>query len=203
MIIRNTVLEEYMIKKASVLEGMSRGDTICAFKRGEQWAFRFLYDRFSGIVKSAGRLVGLCSADIDDLTVTVWTKIWLKRSHYVDTSFEGWVWRVSCDEARDLKRRNRRYERRHRLAADNGMSDGDGAASSTADRATRDRLALARMALDRLPRRQKTIMWLHLYGYTYREIAATLAIETGTVGASLSAARRNVRDYLRAHDRDE
>ena len=94
---------------------------------------------------------------------------------------EGWVWR--CVVNRALKARSRPT-----LPEVEAGAEDDGNASGDAD-------VRARVAA--LPERQRLVVFLRYYAdLGYREIAAALDVETGTVSATLSAAHASLRASL-------
>jgi DNA-directed RNA polymerase specialized sigma24 family protein len=88
-------------------------------------------------------------------------------------TLEAWVWRIVVNAARDARRR------RPQLA-------------EARDEATNGHAPL--LPLDLLTERQREIVFLRYYAdLDYAAIAASLAISPGTVGATLSAARKTLR----------
>jgi RNA polymerase sigma-70 factor (ECF subfamily) len=100
-----------------------------------------------------------------------------RRRFRGEGTLEAWVWRIVLNAARDAGRRKRR-----KLAA----------ASPVDMRA--DELGLP---LDLLTERQREVLFLHYYAdLDYGTIADALDISSGTVGATLSAARQTLRGAL-------
>jgi RNA polymerase sigma-70 factor (ECF subfamily) len=92
-------------------------------------------------------------------------------------SLEGWVWRCVVNRARKARPR-----RPLELPLDDIQASGD-----HEDADLRARLAA-------LPERQRLVVFLRYFaGLEYREIAAALEIESGTVSATLHAAHANLR----------
>ena len=88
---------------------------------------------------------------------------------------EAWVWRIVVNKARDARRRRPPHLQPSR---DVHVPD---------------------VPLDGLTQRQREIVFLHYYAdLDYSEIASALRISSGTVGATLNAARRTLRDVLEA-----
>lgn len=114
-----------------------------------------------------------------DAVQEAFAKAFRKRRRFRgDGSLEAWVWRIVVNAARDAGRRNRR-----RAAAP---------PSPVAARA--DELGLP---LELLTERQREVLFLHYYAdLDYVTIADALDISSGTVGATLSAARQTLRGAL-------
>ena len=100
-----------------------------------------------------------------------------RRRFRGDGSLEAWVWRIVVNAARDVARRQRRK-----------------VAAPTPVEARADELGLP---LDLLSERQREVLFLHYYAdLDYTTIAHALGISPGTVGATLSTARRTLRGAL-------
>lgn len=92
-------------------------------------------------------------------------------------SLEGWVWRCVVNRAR--KARPRRLPE---LPTDEVMTNGH------------DEHTELGVRLAALPERQRLVVFLRYFAdLEYREIAAALGIETGTVSATLHAAHASLR----------
>jgi DNA-directed RNA polymerase specialized sigma24 family protein len=103
-----------------------------------------------------------------------------RRSYRGRGSLEAWVWRIVVNAARDA-RRNRRplLGLRDRQQAVNHNGRGE------------------TLPLDLLTDRQREVLFLHYYAdLDYATIAEALGISPGTVGATLSTARRVLRQAL-------
>src|SRR3954447_20278521 len=94
-----------------------------------------------------------------------------------DGTLEAWVWRIVVNAARDARRR---------------------ASSETADLwSPAGESSAAEVPLQSLTARQREIVFLHYFAdLSYDEIASALGISPGTVGATLTAARRTLRVSL-------
>jgi RNA polymerase sigma-70 factor (ECF subfamily) len=100
-----------------------------------------------------------------------------KRRGYRGTGpLEAWVWSIVVNAARDARR-----SRREPVAPLRPTENGHASV----------------VPLDLLTERQREIVFLHYYAdLDYTAIAAALAISPGTVGATLSAARRTLRQAM-------
>src|SRR4051794_2854409 len=89
-------------------------------------------------------------------------------------TLEAWVWRIVVNSARDARRRAKRGTHTPSSVAENTSAVG--------------------VPLDGLTERQREIIFLHYFAdLSYDEIACALEIRPGTVGATLTAARRTLR----------
>ena len=96
-------------------------------------------------------------------------------------TLEAWVWRIVVNAARDARRRTGRGV----PEPSNSLLQGG------------DRESPGSLPLELLTERQREIVFLHYYAdLDYAAIADALAISPGTVGATLTAARRALRGAL-------
>lgn len=101
-----------------------------------------------------------------------------RRRFRGEGSLEAWVWRIVVNAARDAGRRRRR-------------KTGE---APTPVEAQAQELGLP---LELLTERQREVLFLHYFAdLDYTTIARALGISPGTVGATLSAARKTLRGAL-------
>ncbi len=99
-------------------------------------------------------------------------------------SLDGWVWHIVVNAARDA-----RAHRREETAPE--------PASELHDPAEEPRRQLVRDAVERLPERQRLVLFLRYYAdLDYRAIAEAVAVSEGTVAATLNAAHSRLRELL-------
>src|SRR4051812_11393681 len=100
-----------------------------------------------------------------------------RRRFRGEGTLEAWVWRIVVNAARDARRR----------AKPNASDDVFRVPESQG----------AGVPLEDLTDRQREIVFLHYFAdLSYEEIAAALGISAGTVGATLTTARRTLRAAL-------
>ena len=121
-----------------------------------------------------------------------------------DHEVAAWLRRVclnlGSNRLRDRRRVQERVERAGRLGA--ASSGGDPEDPSRAV-LRREEQAEVRRALARLPERQRHCLLLRHAGYSYTEIAATLAIAVGSVGVLLARAEKAFREAYEADQADQ
>jgi RNA polymerase sigma-70 factor (ECF subfamily) len=106
-----------------------------------------------------------------------------RRSYRGDGSIEGWVWRIVFRVALEKRRRppEQPLEDQFALALPGPAVD-----------------PVLNDALRELPKRQRMIVFLYyLADLSYEQISEACGISEGTVGASLSKARRTLAEALR------
>jgi RNA polymerase sigma-70 factor (ECF subfamily) len=117
----------------------------------------------------------------EDAVQDAFAKAVRKRRRYRGRgSLEAWVWRIVVNAARDARRKQRPL---HGLRDRPEQATPDGRDGS--------------IPLELLTERQREVLFLHYYAdLDYATIADALGISPGTVGATLSTARRVLRQAL-------
>jgi RNA polymerase sigma-70 factor (ECF subfamily) len=132
-------------------------------------------------------------AEAEDLTQEVFLKLWQNLPKYVaESSFRAWAFRVARNLFVDAYRRSR--EQRRATWVDPEFLDtlpgGDDPHTSAV---RRQRLEMARSALDRLPEELARLIMLRDFAdWSYEELAVELEIPVGTVKSRLNRARREL-----------
>ena len=117
------------------------------------------------------------------------------------TNERSWLFAVATNLVRDDARKDAR--RRHHLAllADEVRDDAAPAADSALERAQEQ--AVARRALDVLDDRDRNALLMREEGLDYHEIAEALELSVGSVGTTLSRARKRLVEAYEALQRDK
>jgi RNA polymerase sigma-70 factor, ECF subfamily len=103
-----------------------------------------------------------------------------RRSYHGRGSLEAWVWRIVVNAARDARRKPWPLLGLRERPAAPALNGGG-----------------SLLPLELLTDRQREVLYLHYYAdLDYATIAETLGISPGTVGATLSTARRVLRQAL-------
>jgi RNA polymerase sigma-70 factor (ECF subfamily) len=101
---------------------------------------------------------------------------------------EAWLITVGMNLLRNARSTSARRARLLRTELDR---DGTPAAPGHVDRSPSERV---RAALDAMPERERQILLLRAEGYSYRDIAAALALNEASVGTLLARAKQAFRD---------
>jgi RNA polymerase sigma factor (sigma-70 family) len=136
-------------------------------------------ERFRAFLLSATALLRDGDAALDAVQDGFAVALRRRRSFRRDGTLEAWLWRIVLNAARDQRRRRRREAVLERVETSNDEAySWDG----------------MRAALLTLPERQRIVVFLRYYAdLPYDRIAEILGVSTGTVAASLNAARSALR----------
>jgi len=142
--------------------------------------------RFEVFERVAASVTGDAERARDVVQEAFATAVRKRRSFRGEGPLEAWVWRIVLNAARSDARPD---ARRRAPALEYGQPAG------TNGRPERD--AELRVALARLPERQRTAIFLRYYAdLDYAAIGQALGIRPGTVAATLNAAHAALRSQL-------
>lgn len=119
----------------------------------------------------------------------------LRQEHIV--SERSWLFAVATNLVRDEARKDERRRRHLSLLADEARAAELAEPEPTAMERAED-AALARRALEQLGERDRNALLLREEGLDYQEIADALALSPGSVGTTLSRARRRLAEAYEA-----
>ena len=138
--------------------------------------------RFDVFARVAASVTGDGERARDAVQEAFATAVRKRGSFRGEGPLEAWVWRIVLNAARSDVRRSIPAVDLDEQAAANGHPEGD---------------AELRVALARLPERQRTAVFLRYYAdLDYVAIGEALGIRTGTVAATLNAAHTALRSRL-------
>ena len=138
--------------------------------------------RFEVFARVAASVTGDGERARDAVQDAFATAVSRRRSFRGDGPLEAWVWRIVLNRARSDVRR--------RVPSANGEEHMNGNGYPERD-------AELRIALARLPERQRTAVFLRYYAdLSYAAIGEALGITEGTVAATLNAALTTLRTRL-------
>jgi RNA polymerase sigma-70 factor, ECF subfamily len=138
--------------------------------------------RFDVFARVAAGVTGDAEQARDAVQEAFATAVRKRGSFRREGPLEAWVWRIVLNAARTDVRRTTRAADHHEPASSNGRPEHD---------------ADLRLALSRLPERQRTAVFLRYYAdLDYAAIGEALNIAEGTVAATLNAAHAALRACL-------
>ena len=140
--------------------------------------------RFEVFARVAASVTGDAERGRDAVQDAFATAVSRRRSFRGDGPLEAWVWRIVLNGARSDVRR--------RVPSANGDEHMNGNGNGHPEHDAELRIALAR-----LPERQRTAVFLRYYAdLSYASIGEALGITEGTVAATLNAALTTLRTRL-------
>ena len=140
-------------------------------------------ERFEQFARFATAICRDAELGRDTVQTAFATALRQRRSFRGEGRLEAWVWRIVVNEARRLARRphEESIEQVPEVAVNGQASDALG----------------FRAWIAALPERQREALFLRYFAdLDYRTIAGVLAVEIGTVSATLSAAHQTLRKRL-------
>lgn len=185
-------MRDPMIGKAAdpKMNQISDPDLVVKAASGDEEAFRLLYRRYAGKVRSTlFRLGG--SSHLNDLAQEVFVKVWRNLPKLKEAqTFSAWIYRITINVAQDALRERGRYPLS--VLPDESV-DGQDLAKNV------EETELVKLVLLNLDFAHRTVLVLHeMEGWTEQEIAEALDIPQGTVKSRLFHARAKARAILAA-----
>jgi RNA polymerase sigma-70 factor, ECF subfamily len=172
----------------------NQADIIKRCLKGDEKAFRLLYDTF------ASRMLGVCkryareTAEAEDLLQEGFMKVYEQLSGFKhDGSLEGWVYRIIVNNAIDSYRKNYKMQTVE-ISEVNADSLPFVSANDILSAITTDELL---ENIKFLPRQYGIVFNLYVFeGFKYHEIAEKLKISEGAVKSNLFDARRLLKEKI-------
>lgn len=160
-------------------------------RSGDANAFELLYDRYHRLVHGVALRVLADPGGAEDVTQSVFLKIWSNPQLFRDGSFGAWISRVARNRALDLAR-SRATHVQDELG---DLREGNNALEDFAlARMDGER---ARQALEHLPPEQREPIELGFFGgATQEQIARQTGLPLGTVKTRIRTGLRRLRSML-------
>lgn len=154
-------------------------------------AFELLYDQYHRLVYGVAMRVLGDPAGAEDVTQSVFLKIWSAPQLFREGNFGAWIARVARNRALDLAR-NRRIQRENESPV--SLSESDALEDLALASIDGER---ARLALTRLPREQREPIELGFFGgATQEQIARQTGLPLGTIKTRMRTGLRRLRSIL-------
>jgi RNA polymerase sigma factor (sigma-70 family) len=176
---------------------LTDGVLMDAVKSGDAAAFEALFERYYPQVYAVTMRVVGSPEDAEELTLDVFMKLYERPLERVeDGALGGWLYRTALNSAfnslRSRKRRLGWLQRAALLYRRDQQAADDPAVVVERDSDARE----VRVALSRLPEKQRNVLVLRSHGFQYREIAQAVGISPTSVGTTLARAERALRHQL-------
>jgi RNA polymerase sigma-70 factor (ECF subfamily) len=186
---------ELLVPMTSATDANDEADLLQRARARDRQAFAALYRRHVGRVHALCRRMAGDVPLAEELTQTVFIKLWQKLDRFRgESTFGSWLHRLTVNTVLTEFRTTRRREARV-------FGTDDPAAFETPAISASSRPGLRldlEQAIAALPPRARLVFVLYdIEGYTHEEIAALLDLETGTTKAQLHRARQLLQENLR------
>ena len=160
-------------------------------RRRDVRAFEALYDDYHRLVYSVALRVLTDREAAEDVTQSVFMKLWSDPDAFISGNFGAWVVRVARNRAFDvLRTRAARPESEIPESLPTGDSIEDATFSQLDARSLRD-------AVDRLPVEQRDLIELGFFGgITHQEMARRTGLPLGTIKTRIRTGLRRLRNAL-------
>ena len=171
--------------------GPNEQDLIEGCRRGNRQAQQLLYDRYAGRMYSVCLRYARNPMEAEDIVVIAFTKIFERISQYRgEGSFEGWIRRITVNEALSALRRNRTMG----IEADLDSADREIDYQQLSDHLEAEDLI---QIIEKLPPGYRVVFNMYaIDGYSHKEIAEALGISENTSKSQLSRARAVLQKLL-------
>lgn len=167
-------------------------DLINRARKGDRWAFsKLVRQHRQGVINVVYRMCG--DANIaEDAAQETFVRVWQHIDRYQPrAAFRSWLYKIALNTARNLLRR----EKPTADVDDYVMIDRNPGPEQSVE--LTERAHIIQKAVLSLPEASRNVLVLREYeGLSYRDIADTLDIPTGTVMSRLSYARQLLRKSL-------
>lgn len=181
-------------------------DLVKQAKKGSQIAFGQLYNKYKPMVESTARMYSKDQDDVDDLTSTVFIKVFKKLNTFVtNDSFEKWVKTIAINTCIDYTRKIKRDQVLVYVDNDENSiqlpSEDDDPEELLVRKEISQELADAK---EILTEKQFEVMQLYYSeGYLYREIAEKLALPLGSVKSEIHRAKLKLNKVLTSNNKSQ
>ena len=182
----NQTPQEHPVGDAGWRPGTSVDDLVAAARRGEQWAWDALVERFRPLVRAVAARYRLCGVDVDDVDQTVWLRLIENLGRIREPrALPRWLATTAGNESLRVARSHRRTllvdptdDTVHQLETPQPVE-------LDANLLRREVSDAVRRGLAELPAAQRELLTLLADGrLTYREISRIMAIPVGSIGPS-------------------
>ncbi len=179
---------------------MNDVEIVRGLKKGENWAFEFLYRDFAGKIGSIAKAY-LGSDDVDDVVQEVMMRVFKGINKFKgDSRLSTWIYRITVNVCKDFLSK---YKKRSEILTDFSEDEEATLPHPVADMDTSMTAAgeveyeRVLQALEKLPAEDRLLIKLRdIDGLSYEEISQILAKPVGSVKSSLHYARKRLRKLL-------
>ena len=168
--------------------------------QGDDSAFEALYKRFSRSLYGMAFRMMNDAKEAEDVLQEGFTYIWRKAGTYDPTRSSPFAWAVMItrNKAIDRLRVRQRIEKLRERVTSEELFDQDKDETSANEPTLRERGAIVRSALQKIPQEQRQALELSFFGgLTHEQIAERLDTPLGTIKARIRRGLLRLRDCLK------
>jgi RNA polymerase sigma-70 factor (ECF subfamily) len=188
-----------MTTPAQVSENEFEARLISRIAEGDDSAFTALYGRYSSSLYGMAFRMMNDAKEAEDVLQEGFTYIWRKAASYDSSRSSPFAWAVMIvrNKAIDRLRVRQRLERLRDKVITEGTYYQEKDETSANEPSLRERGALVRSALQKIPQEQRQSLELSFFGgLTHEQIAERLATPLGTVKARIRRGLIRLRDLM-------
>ena len=165
-------------------------------KKGDEFAFRILYDLYHKKVFSLGKKFLKSQASAEDLVQEIFTVIWMKRQKLEDVNnFNKYISTITINQIYNLLKR-KAYAEAFKIEKQKTEISKENIGADIVE--NRELQQLLRQATQQLPPQQKKAFELsRYYGLKHEQIAEQMEISRETVKKHCMEATRNIKTWLK------
>jgi RNA polymerase sigma-70 factor (ECF subfamily) len=161
--------------------------TIERYRKGDQEAFRLIYENTSSLIYNAAYKIILNEEDARDIAHDTYVTAFEKRTSFKEEStIATWLYRIAVNKALNF------IKRKKRTLTDNTI-EGSSDMSAISENEKNEELHMLKELLERVPEDQRICVQLRdIQQLSYEEISATLKINIGTVRSRINRGRQQL-----------
>ena len=184
------------------IDGPSDMDLIISFSRGDENAFRELYNRYKKLLYGyLNNMIPGNPCEADEVFAETWTKVIEKLPKYRDDGkFSAWLFRMAHNIFIDRLRRNKPEKFIQIDAEDSPDIPDERPASPVQDAENADLKKMIDAALASLPPEQREVFLLREQEMSFKEIAAVQNCSQNTALSRMQYALKALRKFLSVID---
>lgn len=178
---------------------MEEKELVQAAKEGDEEAFAALVKKYRIKMFNLAYSITRDSDSADDLAQEVFIKAFVSLSKFKSRSgFGTWLYRIAVNSSMDHLRKELKFKKAvSKASASETIFHDDVTKKQEKEEKREDKRRLLHKALRSLPEKHQIILTLRdVQGLSYREVASTLGISSGTVDSRLHRARQRLRKKL-------
>ena len=173
-------------------------ELLAKIAKGDQYAFRFIYNRFSPKVYTHALQMLHSTVEAEEMVQEVFLKLWLMGEEVLDIrNIEAYLGTITRNRSLNVLRRMVLEGKIEKALANDWSEEHD---ETEEEILMKDIREVLNRAVENLPMQQRQVYTLcQLEGFKYEEAAEHLNLSPLTVQTHMKRALKSVRCYVQAH----